>query len=86
MNLGATSRRSVPCDGSPYLYLVPGKRDGPAALGFDHLVNLGHEAGRLIQGDDDLLVVLNGRTSGGVALWYIPSMTVAAASGLSWAM
>ena len=38
---------------------VSGKRARPAALGFDHLVNLGHEAGRLIQSDDDLLVVLN---------------------------
>ena len=30
---------------------------GPAAVGFDDLVDLGHDADGLVQGDDDLLVV-----------------------------
>ena len=68
MNLGTVSRRSFPCDDSPFLYLVPKKRAGPAGLDFDHLVNLGHEADRLTQGDDDLLVVLNVFAGRGAAL------------------
>ena len=38
--------------------LRPGlERVGPAAVGFDELVDLGHYANGLVQGDDDLLVV-----------------------------
>ena len=33
------------------------ERVGPAAVGFDDLVDLGHDADRLTEGDDDLLVV-----------------------------
>src|SRR5207245_1220699 len=33
------------------------KGAGPAAVGFDHLVDLGHQADRLFQGDHDALVV-----------------------------
>ena len=62
------NRRSVRCAGSPFLCLVSGKRGGPAALCFDHLVNLAHQADRLIQGDDDLLVVLDVFVGHGAAL------------------
>ena len=33
------------------------ERSGPATVGFDDLVDLGHDADGVVQGDDDLLVV-----------------------------
>ena len=39
--------------------LACGAGAGPAAVGFDHLVDFGHQADSLLQGDDDLLVVVD---------------------------
>jgi type I restriction enzyme M protein len=38
-------------------WLAGQKCSGPAAVGFDDFVDLGHEADGFFQGDDDLLVV-----------------------------
>lgn len=39
------------------LFFSPRKRAGPAAVGFDDLVDLGHQADGFAEGDDDLVVV-----------------------------